>query len=456
MKITVLNGSPKGEESGTVYFVKYIQQKNPQHEYEYFNVAQAIKKIENDPQEFDRIIESVKNSDGVIWSFPLYVYLVHSGYKRFIELIWEREAEDVFRDKYAVSVATSIHFFDHTAINYMHSICDDLNMRYIDFFSADMSDLTKENQRKKLLLFAQNFFEQMEQKRITIKAYQPIIDNTKEYIPTEIKAPLNTKGQSMVIVTDSMDQDKNIGRMVKQFQEFTQADLVDLSSIKINGGCTGCISCGFDNECMYGEKDDIKKTYQKLKKYDILVFAGTIRDRFLSARWKTFIDRRFFITHQPHFSGKQIAYLISGPLSQIHNLREVLQANAELDETNLVSILTDESASSSEIDERMEALAQNLIECSLQGYIRPQTFLGIGGMKIFRDDIWGRLRMVFQSDHRYYKKHGKYDFPQKDIGTRVLNAIMIPLTKIPSVKKSIQRDMKKHMISANQEILRKK
>jgi len=38
MKITVLNGSPKGEESGTVYFVKYIQQKNPQHEYEYFNV----------------------------------------------------------------------------------------------------------------------------------------------------------------------------------------------------------------------------------------------------------------------------------------------------------------------------------------------------------------------------------------------------------------------------------
>ncbi len=456
MKITVLNGSPKGEESGTVYFVKYIQKKYPQHEYEYFNVAQAIKKIENDPQEFDRVIESVKNSDGVIWSFPLYVFLVHASYKRFIELIWERRVENIFRDKYVVSVATSIHFFDHTAINYMHSISDDLNMRYIDFFSADMTDLTKEDRRKDLLQFAHNFFEQMEQKRKTIKSYLPIIVDIKEYIPTEVRAPLDTKGQRFVIVTDAMDQDKNIGRMVKRFQEYTQADLVDLSALKINGGCTGCIHCGFDNECIYGENDDVKKTYEKLKQYDILVFAGTIKDRFLSARWKTFIDRRFYITHQPHFSGKQLAYLISGPISQTHNIREVLQANAEFDEVNLAGILSDESASALEIDERMKALAQNLVEYSLQGYIRPQTFLGIGGMKIFRDVIWGRLRMVFQSDHRYYKKHGKYDFPQKDFGTRVLNAIMIPITKIPSVKKSIQRDMKKHMISANQQVLRSK
>lgn len=456
MKITVLNGSPKGDESGTIYFVKYIEKKHPEHEYVYFNVAQSIKKLEKDPQEFKRVIESVKSSDGVIWSFPLYVYLVHSAYKRFIELIWERGAAEAFEDKYAASIATSIHFFDHTAVNYIHSICDDLHMNYVNFFSADMDDLTKEKGRKDLLLFARNYFKHIEQKRKTIKTYHPIKEDIKQYNPSEIQAPIDSKGQRFVVLTDSVDQDQNIGRMVERFRKLTQAEVIDLSAIKIKGGCIGCIQCGFDNQCMYGDSDDIRKVYSRLKEYDILIFAGSIRDRYLSSRWKMFIDRRFFLTHQPHFSGKQLAYLISGPLSQNQNLREILQAQAELDETNLLGFLTDEYEDSHEIEERMEALARNLVEYSLQRYRRPQTFLGIGGMKIFRDDIWGRLRFVFQQDHQYYKKHGKYDFPQKNIGIRIINAIMIPITKIPAVKKNIRQNMRKSMIKANQEVLKKK
>lgn len=207
---------------------------------------------------------------------------------------------------------------------------------------------------------------------------------------------------------------------------------------------------------MYGNNDDIEKVYAKIKEYEIIVFAGEIKDRYLSARWKMFVDRRFYKTHQPHFTGKQIGYLISGPLSQIHNLKEILQANTELDGANLVGILTDEYEISKEIDERMEAFAQNLVECSVKRYIRPQTFLGIGGMKIFRDDIWGRLRFVFQGDHRYYKKHGIYDFPQKEYITRIVNLIMITLTKIPPIKKNIRQNMKKFMIRSHQEVLKNK
>jgi hypothetical protein len=63
-----------------------------------------------------------------------YYFLVSSQYKRFIELIWERKAEGFFKDKYTAVLSTSIHFFDHTAHNYMNAICDDLEMKYLGFF----------------------------------------------------------------------------------------------------------------------------------------------------------------------------------------------------------------------------------------------------------------------------------------------------------------------------------
>lgn len=456
MKIAVLNGSPKGDDSVTLHYVKYIAKKYPQHQFVYLNVAQSLPKLERDEAFFQQTIEEVKGSDGVIWAFPLYVFMVHANYKRFIELIWERKAQDAFKDKYVASVATSIHFFDHTALNYIHSICDDLRMRYVDYFSADMSDLTKEPVRKSLTVFAHHFFESIDKKISVSRTYRPIENEIQEYLPGEIIASIDNKGQKIVVVTDSAAPDSNIGRMAERFRKLTQADLIDISAIDIKGGCTGCIQCGFDNQCMYKGRDDIESVYGRIGQYDIIVFAGAIRDRYLSARWKLFIDRRFFKTHQPHFAGKQIGYLISGPLSQIHNLREIIQANTELDEANLAGILTDEFGTSGELDLRMEGFAQSLVGLSVQKYIKPQTFLGIGGKKIFRDDIWGKLRFVFQSDHRYYKKHGVYDFPQKQFGTRAVNALMMLLIKIPAAKKTIRQNLRKYMIQPHQAVLKNK
>jgi len=38
--------------------------------------------------------------------------------------------------------------------------------------------------------------------------------------------------------------------------------------------------------------------------------------------------------------------------------------------------------------------------------------------------------MIWQADHRYFKKHGKYDFTQKDFKITIFNPIMMLLTKI--------------------------
>jgi len=51
----------------------------------------------------------------------------------------------------------------------------------------------------------------------------------------------------------------------------------------------------------------------------------------------------------------------------------------------------------------------------------------VGGKKLFRDAIYGRMRFVFQADHRYYEEHGLYDFPQDDEQAKKMNEMFIPL-----------------------------
>ena len=182
MKITILNGSPKGDLSVTLQYVSVIHKKNPELELSVQHVSQKIKAIENKEKSFEKIINDVRDSDAVWWSVPIYVCLIPSQYKRFIELIWERGAENAFRNKYTAVITTSIHFYDSPGNNYMHSICDDLNMKYVDFFSPDMFDLLVEEHRDKLLLFAENFIEAVNNKIPVSKSFNPAIHRDFDYL----------------------------------------------------------------------------------------------------------------------------------------------------------------------------------------------------------------------------------------------------------------------------------
>jgi len=141
MKIIVLNGSPKGEDSITLQYVAYIRKHFPQHDFSIIHVSQRIKKLERDLEAFQEIIDEVRSADGVLWSFGLWALCVTAQYMRFIEMISERGAEDAFDHKYAAVITTSIHFYDHTAHNYMRAVCEDLNMKYVDSISLDIIDM---------------------------------------------------------------------------------------------------------------------------------------------------------------------------------------------------------------------------------------------------------------------------------------------------------------------------
>ena len=68
-------------------------------------------------------------------------------------------------------------------------------------------------------------------------------------------------------------------------------------------------------------------------------------------------------------------------------------------------------------------------------------------MKLFRDAVWGMLRFPFQADHKFYSRHGLYDFPQRNYRRRVNTRIMMLLTKIPSMRREIYlKRMKAEMV----------
>jgi multimeric flavodoxin WrbA len=446
MKIVVLNGSPKGDISVTMQYVAYIRKKFPDHEYEILNVAHEIKKIEKDTAAWDRIIACIRSADLVLWAFPLYYLLVCSQYKRFIELIAERNATDVFAGKYAVSLSTSIHFFDQTAHAYIHAISDDLGMKYLGAYSAETHDLLQEKEQKRLEKFASLTFSAVQQRIPVQQENAPIVQSSFTYVPCREQKTAQSGTKKVVILTDDDGSSPNLAAMTgRLMQAFSgSAELINLRGLDIRGPCLGCCQCGYNNTCVY--TDGYVDFYtNRLVPADIIIMAGSVHDRYLSSAWKQFFDRSFFKGHTPGLLGKQIGFVIAGPLCQIPCLKEALVAWADNGGCH-AQFVSDEVKESGDLDALLDSLAGRLVQGAATGYIPPQTFYAVGGHKIFRDAVYGRMRFVFQADYRYYCEHGMFDFPQADLKTRCMNVILMQLTKVAGFRKKVLGDMKHHMI----------
>ncbi len=441
--------------SATMQSVQYLQLKFPHHDFNIVHVAQSLPRLEKNQNAFNEVIDKIKTSDGVLWGFPVYVCLVHSNYKRFIELIFERGVENVFKGKYTAAISTSIHFFDHTAHNYIRAICDDLNMKYVDFFAADMYDLMDKNERDRLISFGAVFFNAIESKVPTTKWFPPLEKRQFDYVPGEKNGKIDLSGKKLLILTDLENTETNLGKMINKFKGSfsSEVEVVNLHNIDIKGGCLGCIRCGITNICAYHGKDEYMEFYDsKIKTADILVLAGTLKDRYLSSRWKLYFDRSFYNTHMPTLKGKTIGVIISGPLGQVPNLVQIFQVYFESQEAKLADIVTDEFGDSTHVDALLENLAKKVVKYHEMKYFTPMTFLAIGGLKVFRDCIYGRLRVPFQADHRYYKRHGFYDFPKKP---PIAERILILMSKSARFREIFYDKIIPFMIRPHQKVLKK-
>jgi multimeric flavodoxin WrbA len=456
MNFVILNGSPKGDKSVTLQYIKYIQKIYPKHELEVINISQQIRKIENNDNYLKFVLDKIRKSHAVVWATPVYFLLVPANYKRFVELIFEKKLEYIFQEKYTAVITTSIHYFDHTAHNYLRAICDDLKMKFIGSYSADMYDLLKKEERKRFEIFVDNLLKEIESNSSPQICFEPIQYKNFKYEPGNHSEKYDLGKKNLLILTDSIGRQTNIHKMIQQFSSMLSGnvEIININEIAINGYCLGCVNCAYDNQCVYKDKDEYVNLFlNKVMKADILIFAGTIKDRYLSSRWKLFFDRSFFRGHVQSFSGKQIGIVISGPLRQVPNLRQILEAYFEIQNANLIDIITDEIGDSSQIDDKIISFSKRMINHANSMFIGSPTFFSIAGRKLFRDEIWGRLRFPFRADYVEYRKKGRFDFPQANWKSRIHNMIMLSLSKSQKFRSEINKKTIDKMIEPFEKIL---
>ncbi len=442
MKILVLNGSPKGDYSITLQTSIYLSKLYPEYEFLYLNVGQRIKALEKDFSEAEKMINE---ADLLIFSYPVYTFLAPYQLHKFISLLKENGIK--MNGKFATQISTSKHFYDVTAHKYIQDNCQEMGLKFIKGLSADMEDLPLEKGQKEAKAFFEYLIWSVENDIV-----EPDLNsfttpkNVKIDIPQETQD--NKKGD-VVIIADFGEKDMQIQNMISRFQKVInrKTRVVNIRDYQFKGGCLGCLNCATSGECVY--KDGFAEYLRKeLNSAEARVFAFTIKDHSLGTQFKLYDDRSFCNGHRSVTMGMPVGYLVSGNYSEEKNLQTVLEARASVGENFLCGVATDEFNPNEEIDK----LAKTLEYALENKHTQPQNFYGVGGMKIFRDLIW-IMQGFMKEDHKFYKAHNQYDFPQKKKGMMLLMYLLGGALSSPKIKSKMGNKMNEGMLMPYKKVI---
>jgi len=456
MNITVINGSPKGKYSITYQNIRYLEKHFPELNFQVFHIGEKIKTMERDLSAFSAVMDSVAGCDCVIWCYPVFTFLAPYQLVRFIELIFLRKRNIDFSGKYTVQMLTSRHFYDHTAINYLQAVCEDLEMKHLPGFSSDMEDLTTKRGRENLLTFGKTLARSIENQIPVSRKFDLVHPKPGKYSPVNVPSAEHQAGKhKIVLITDNTDHESNLGKMIETFIKLVpfHVDIVNLAEFPFRGGCLECLHCTIEGRCIYSDEFDIYHE-NHIQSADCVIYAAEIHRHWLSSTWKCFYDRQFYNGHRSSMMGKSVGYIISGPLRYESNLREILEARSEVEHLYLLDIVTDEYDSDTEITALLKNLAESAMWAVQTKPQRPLTFLGVGGMKVFRDLIF-TMRGLMSEDHRFFKKHRLYDFPQKQKGTIFKGYVIGFLMKSKRLRKKAAGILKQGILEQYQSIIDK-
>ena len=443
MNVLVLNGSPKGAYSITLQTVLYLEKVFPEHTFNILHVGQRIKALEKD---FTPALDALEDADLLLFSYPVYTFIAPCQLHRFLELMKEHKVD--VSGKYASQITTSKHFYDVTAHKYVQDNCQDLGLKFLRGLSADMEDLTTSKGQAEAVSYWEQLCWSMEQ-----GLSEPCYNKTAapNHVPVTIPSnAVSTEDGDVVIIADLKPEDKQLADMIGRFQKVlpVKSRVVNIREYPFRGGCLGCFNCATDGICIY--KDGFDEFLRNdIQTAQAMIYAFNISDHSMGAQFKMFDDRQFCNGHRTVTVGMPVGYLISGNYSEETNLQMILEGRAQVGGNVLVGMATDEF----DPDKAIDDMANTLVYALKHPASRPSNFLGIGGMKIFRDLIY-QMQGMMKADHRFYKKHGIYDdFPQKHKGTILKMYLVGMLLSSPKIKSKLGNAMNEGMIAPYRKVL---
>ena len=443
MNVLVLNGSPKGAYSITLQTVLYLEKVFPEHTFNILHVGQRIKALEKD---FTPALDALQDADLLLFSYPVYTFIAPCQLHRFFELMKLHKVD--VSGKYASQITTSKHFYDVTAHKYVQDNCQDLGLKFLRGLSADMEDLTTSKGQAEAISYWEQLCWFMEQ-GLSEPCYNEM--TAPNHVPVTVPTDAATaEDGDVVIIADLKPEDKQLADMIGRFQRVlpVKSRVVNIREYPFRGGCLGCFNCATDGVCIYKDGFDafLRNDIQTAQ---AMIYAFNISDHSMGAQFKMFDDRQFCNGHRTVTVGMPVGYLISGNYSEETNLQMILEGRAQVGGNVLVGMATDEFDPDKEIDD----MANTLVYALKHPASRPSNFLGIGGMKIFRDLIY-QMQGMMKADHRFYKKHGIHDdFPQKHKGTILKMYLVGMLLSSPKIKSKMGNAMNEGMIAPYRKVL---
>ena len=442
MNILIINGSPKGKNSITLQTCIYLQKLHKGHNFDMLHVGATIKQLEKD---FSPAVQALQKADLLLFSYPVYTFIAPCQLHRFIELMKEHKVD--VSGKFASQITTSKHFYDMTAHRYIQDNCGDLGLKYVRGLSADMDDLTTKKGQQEAVDFFRYLLWSMEHNSFE----QPSVSPSSS-VPKTVHIPVSEKEKDgdVVIVADLTDDDPQLSAMIDRFcaQVDRKTRVINIRQYPFRGGCLGCFSCAITGKCIYNDQfDQFLRT--EIQTAEAIVYAFTIRDHSMGSRFKMFDDRNFCNGHRTVTIGMPVGYLICGNLASETNLQTIMEARAQVGGNFLAGIANDQLDPDGQID----MLAQRLQYALENKYVPPQNFYGIGGMKVFRDLIW-LMQGMMRADHKFYKAHGQYDFPQKQWPKMLAMYAVGALLSNPKLKAKMGNKMNEGMLMPYQKVLK--